>query len=361
MFRVTFSGATVKRMRDELRKAFGRGDLRAVRRLSVLVMIGERMTLVLVLTTWNLCQQTVYNWLNAFMVEGWDSLEYGKSSGCPPRLTKTQKRQLAEWITAGPEAAGYQTGCWSSVLIQDLIYQKFHVLYNRFYVCELLRNLGFSRQKAQFVSDHLDEEARRRWMQEEWPKILSQAKQLGASLFFGDEASFALWGSLSYTWAPIGQTPLVKTTGKRKGYKVFGVIEFFSGRLLYQGIEDRFNSDSYQTFLKHLLAQYTGSVILIQDGAKYHTSKSTREFIEQYKHRLIVYQLPSYSPDYNPIEYLWKKVKTKATHNRYFAEFAYLIQSVEQALSVLATLAIEIKHSMGIYTQQMANPVPNPF
>ena len=50
------------------------------------------------------------------------------------------------------------------MLIQDLIYQKFHGLYNRFYVCELLRNLGLSRQKAKFVSDHLDEETRRRWM-----------------------------------------------------------------------------------------------------------------------------------------------------------------------------------------------------
>jgi len=52
--------------------------------------------------------------------------------------------------------------------------------------------LGLSRQKARFVSDHLNEEARQRWMENEWPKILEQAKALGASLFFGDEASFAL-------------------------------------------------------------------------------------------------------------------------------------------------------------------------
>ena len=199
------------------------------------------------------------------------------------------------------------------MLIQDLIYQKFHVMYNRFYVCELLHNLGFSRQKACFVSDHLDEEARRRWMKEKWPEILAQARKIGAPIFFGDEASFALWGSLSYTWALIGHQPLVKTTGKRKGYKVFGVIEFFSGRLLYQGLEDRFNSDSYQTFLLYLLAQVPGPIILIQDGAKYHTSQPTHEFFEQHKDRLTVHQLPSYSPDYNPIEYLWKKVKTKAS------------------------------------------------
>ena len=120
-------------------------------------------------------------------------------------------------------------------------------------------NLGFSRQKARFVSDHLDEEARQQWMKEKCPEILAQARKIGAPIFFGDEASFALWGSLSYTWAPIGHQPLVKTTGKRKGYKVFGVIEFFSGRLLYQGLEDRFNSDSYQTFLLYLLAQFPGT------------------------------------------------------------------------------------------------------
>ena len=358
MFRITFSNTIVKRMKSELKKAYERGDVRAVRRLSVLMMIGERMTLALIVTTWNICEQTVYNWLNTFLSERWDSIEYGKPSGRPARLTKTQKRQLYKWVKAGPEKAGYSTGCWSSVLIQDLIYQKFHVLYNRFYVCELLRNLGFSRQKAQFVSDHLDAEARRRWMKEEWPQILSRAKKLEAPLFFGDEASFALWGSLSYTWAPVGQTPLVKTTGIRKGYKLFGLIEFFSGRLLYQGIEDRFDSDSYQSFLKYLLSQYTGPVILIQDGAKYHTSKSTHEFIEANKKRLIVYQLPSYSPDYNPIEYLWKKVKTKATHNRYFPEFVQLIQSVEKAMSVLASQTDVILQLMGVYTQHLAAPHP---
>jgi transposase len=357
MFRISFSKGTVKRLKQELDEAYERGDLRAVRRLSVLVMIGERMALAVILAAWNVSQQTVYTWLNEFVTNRWNSLRYGKAPGRPACLTKSQKRQLSAWIEAGPEACGYPTGCWTSVLIQDLIYQKFHVLYNRFYVCELLRNLGFSFQKARFVSDHLDEAARQRWMKEEWPRILNQAKQLGASVFFGDEASFALWGSLSYTWAPRGHQPQIKTTGLRKGYKVFGAIEYFTGRLIYQGMEERFQSDSYQTFLRYLLSQVSGKIILIQDGARYHTSKSTRQFLEQHKKRLIVYQLPSYSPDYNPIEYLWKKVKTKATHNRYFAEFVKLVNSVEEALHILAAQSDEILRLMGVYTKHMAKPL----
>jgi transposase len=358
MFRITFTKETVKELKGELQKAYERGDIRAVRRISVLVMIGERIGLGDILALWNVSTQTVYNWLWSFVRRRWDGIRYQPAPGRPPRLTKTEKRQLYDLVQAGPEAAGYATGCWTSVLIQDLIYQQFHVLYNRFYVCELLHNLGFSRQKARFVSDHLDEEARQRWMETEWPQILRQAEQLQAPLFFGDEACFALWGSLSYTWAPVGKQPQVKTTGLRKGYKVFGAIEFFSGKLVYKGIEERFNSDSYQTFLAYLLSQLSGLVILIQDGARYHTSKATRIFIEQHKDRLIVYQLPSYSPDYNPIEYLWKKVKTKATHNRYFDEFARLIQSVENALAILATQVNEIMRLMGVYTKHLAETLP---
>jgi transposase len=151
---------------------------------------------------------------------------------------------------------------------------------------------------------------------------------LGAPVFFGDEASFALWGSLSYTWATLRHQPQIKTTGLRKDYKVFGAIDFFSGRLLYQGIEKRLNSDSYQTFLQYLLAQFSWPIILIWDGARYHTSKATHEFFKRHQDRRIVFQLPSCSPDYNPIEYLWKKVKTKTTHNRYFPEFVKLARSV---------------------------------
>jgi hypothetical protein len=63
----------------------------------------------------------------------------------------------------------------------------------------------FGYQKARFVSDHLNEAKRLEWRHTRWPKILRQAKQRKALLLFGDEASFAQWGSLSYTWAPKGQ------------------------------------------------------------------------------------------------------------------------------------------------------------
>ena len=235
-----------------------------------------------------------------------------------PDLTPTQQAALTMLIEEGPVKAGFSGACWRSPMIQQLIYDRFGVYYNVFYIAQLLKNLGFSYQKAAFVSDHLNEQKRQEWRTTTWPQILRLTKERKALLLFGDEASFPQWGTLTYTWARRGQQPTVKTSGKRKGYKVFGLIEYFTGRLFYHGQEGRLNSATYIAFLKSVLAYTPHPIILIQDGARYHTSAETSAFFAQQAARLQVFQLPTYSPDYNPIEKLWKKIKQQDTHLHYF-------------------------------------------
>jgi len=352
---IRFTRPTVKLLIQLLKKAYDAGALRLVRRISVLLSLARGEPIAQVAETFSVSRQTVYDWIKAFMLYGADSLVYHHPTGRKPKLTKTQRRRLVELIKAGPSAAGYLTHCWTSLLVQQLILREFGVLYNRHYVCELLHNLGFSYQKAKFISDHLDEEGRHKWLTETWPQILQQANDKQAMILFQDEVSFAQWGSLSYTWALVGQQPVVKTCGKRKGYKVLGAIDFFSGRFFYQGLtEGRFNSERYQDFLRQILSQTTQHVILIQDGARYHTSKATRAFFEAYRARLTVFQLPSYSPDYNPIEFLWKNVKRESTHNQYFPEFELLVASVNEGLAYFAGQHQTIKSLMGCYVDSLA-------
>src|SRR6266487_2654829 len=134
--------------------------------------------------------------------------------------------------------------------------------------------------------------------------------------------------------------------------EVFGAIEYFSGRLFAQGLEGRFNSESYQAFLQMIMAQTTEHLFLIHDGARYHTSASTKAFLAAHHDRITEHPLPSYSPDYNPIEYLWKKTKQRATHNKYFKEFAELTVSVEKALAYFATHSEILLGLFGRYCEE---------
>ena len=337
-----------------LQKTYKSGDSKMARRVLVLLDYSRGDKPSEIAAKHGIAVASLYQWLNKLLAEGLDSLKPKWKGGRPAKLTKTQKKALCERIEAGPQAAGYPTGCWSGLLIQDLVWNEFGVLYNAHYLCELLHTLGFSYQKARFVSDHLDETKRILWMTQVFPDFKRQAQAAKGQLLFGDEASFAQWGSLSYTWAPVGQQPVVKTSGKRKGYKVFGLIEFFSGRLFYQGIEGRFDSESYIAFLKKVLKQTPQKLFLIQDGARYHTSKLTKQFFQAYAQRFTVTQLPSYSPDYNPIEYLWRALKRRTTHNQYFPEFAALITSVEHALSYFQSQPDYVKSLFTIYLDEMA-------
>src|SRR6266849_4989329 len=351
--RIQVSSATVKALHTRLQQAYLKDDVRLVRRMTVVIdLLVHHVPVEVLHARWGLSISCIYQWRQDFLLRGIDSLVYHQSGGRRPQLTPRQKKRLVELLEAGSQAVGCETACWTSVLIRVLIWREFGVLYNCQYVCTLLHNLGFSFQKARFVSDHLDAAKRLAWLEEKWPAILRAAHRTKGLILFEDEASFAQWGSLSYTWARRGHQPEVPTSGKRKGYKVFGAIEYFSGRLFYQGIEGRFNSEHYQAFLQRIMEQTTEHLFLIHDGARSHTSASTQAFVADHSDRLTEYPLPSYSPDDNPIEYLWKKTKQRATHNKYFKEFAALTVSVDKALAYFATHPKEVLGLFGRYCEE---------
>jgi transposase len=231
------------------------------------------------------------------------------------------------------------------------------VEYEPRYIAELLDKMGFSYQRGRFVSDHLGNVAaeQEEWMNKTWPEILKLAKEKETMILFGDEASFAQWGSLSYIWARKGQQPTVKTSGIRKAYKIMGLIDFLSGAFFYKAHTGKFNSETYQAFLLEVLKKTSQHLIIIQDGARYHTSKAMQEFFANHTDRITQYALPRYSPDFNPIEYLWRNVKKKATHLRYFETFAALTEKVNEKLDYFAKSPQSILGLMGKYLPSLGD------
>jgi transposase len=351
---IRITSATRKDLEFTLRQAFKAGDLALVKRVMALLGIARGEPVDVVAAGVGAGASSVYAWLAALLLEGVAGLRVQWKGGRPPKLTPTERQRLGEIVRAGPEVAGFPTGCWHALLLQQVIWREFHVTYNVQYVATLLHNLGFSFQKARFVSDHLDAVARAAWLAHTWPAWRARAEAAGGLLLFGDEASFAQWGSLGYTWAPVGQQPVVRTTGRRKAYKVFGLIEFFSGRLFSRGIDGKFNAQSYQAFLEWVLGQTTEPLFLVQDGATYHHAAALQPFWAAHRDRLCTTRLPSYSPDYNPIEFLWRATKRTATHNRYFPAFDALIGSVEEALAFFAAHPGRVKALFGRYLDHLA-------
>ncbi len=354
-FRISPSAQYVKRLIERLQEAYAKGQVRLIRRIEALLYYFDGKAVNEIAELLNITPQTIYNYIKGIVYNGLDSLQYLRPPGRNHKLTKSKRKELETLIDGSPEAAGYDYGSWNTALIRDLIFKRFGVEYSPHYVAQLLKNMGYSYQKARFVSDHLDDVAneQQQWMDETWPELLRQAKKRNALVLFGDECSFAQWGSLSYTWAKRGHQPLIKTSGRRNAYKVFGFIEYFSGAFFHKAHTGKFTSESYQGFISDVMARTCQHMFIIQDGARYHTSKAMNAFFAENANRITVYNLPRYSPDFNPIEYLWRNVKKKATHLRYFPTFADLTQKVDKTLQFFSDIPSAIKGLLGKYCETL--------
>ena len=150
-------------------------------------------------------------------------------------------------------------------------------------------------------------------------------------------------------WAPRSKQPTVKTKGLRKSVKVFGLIEYGSGRTFYEVVDEQLNACTYIRFLQSVLTSTRPYLLLIQDGAKYHHFSEVLSFLDEKKLRVTPYKLPAYSPDLNPIEGLWKKIKAKGTHLVYFESFNKLMDTVSATANWFAKRPDEVLPLFGSY------------
>jgi hypothetical protein len=132
-----------------------------------------------------------------------------------------------------------------------------------------LRTLGFALHKARLGSAHRKTAKRLAGQSHAWPRMWRPAQQRKALMLCEEAARLAQGGSWRYPWARGGQPPAMPR-GRRPGYKVFGALEYCSGRLYSPGLEGRWPSERYHAFLQVLMGQTPAPLLGIPAGARYH-------------------------------------------------------------------------------------------
>jgi hypothetical protein len=141
-----------------------------------------------------------------------------------------------------------------------------------------LRTRGFALHKARLGSAHRDTAKRLAWQPHAWPRMWRPAQQRKALMLCEEVARLAQGGSWRYPWARGGQQPAVPPRGRRPGYKVFGALEYCSGRLCSPGLEGRWPSERYHAFLQVLMGQTPAPLLGIPAGARYHPRQASAAF-----------------------------------------------------------------------------------
>jgi transposase len=129
------------------------------------------------------------------------------------------------------------------------------------------------------------------------------------TIVFCDQSGFYLLPTVMRTYAPVGQTPILHEHLSREHLSAMSGISL-EGKLYMLEQDRAFNGGDVVRFLKHLLRQIPGKLLVIWDGSPIHRSKAVKGFLaDGAAERLQLEQLPGYAPDLNPDEGIWKHLK----------------------------------------------------
>jgi transposase len=136
-----------------------------------------------------------------------------------------------------------------------------------------------------------------------------RALKEGTTIVFCDQSGFYLLPAVVRTYAPVGQTPILKEHLSRDHLSAMSAITL-DGKLYMKEQERSFKGKDVVRFLKHLMHQIPGKLLVIRDGSPIHRGEAVKDFLARgAASRLQLEQLPGYAPDLNPDEGVWKHLK----------------------------------------------------
>jgi len=251
----------------------------------------------------------VYAWLAKYREGGLEALKAKPVPGRPPKLSGAQLQRLYTLVVGNdPRQLRFAFALWTRAMVRELVRREFGVRLSEPSVGRLLRKLGLSPQRPLYRAWQQNPEAVARWKREEYPQIRAQAAQLGATIWFADEAGVRSEDLAGTTRAPIGRTPVVATTGARFGANLISAVTA-KGALRFAVYGGNLNAPTFIDFCRRLLNDAQGPLFLILDGHPVHRSGAVKQFAASTDGRLRLCFLPGHAPELNPDEWVWKHVK----------------------------------------------------
>lgn len=271
-----------------------------------------------VIKTFGLHRANIYKWLKKYDEFGVDSLKSKKAGGPQPKLTPQQKHQLKKLILKNPLQLklDFEYALWTIDMVKELIWKKFKVNYTTSHVHNILKEIGYSNQRPLERAYQQDPEKVDKWVNKDYKAIKREAAREDRVVYFGDEAGFHETASYGRTWAPKGETPIIKSTGARTKVNCISAISP-KGKLHFMLYETNFNAGVFIVFLKKLMHNQKKKITLIMDGHNAHTTNAVKEYVASTYGKLKIYLLPPYSPELNPDELVWNNAKQKAAKKKY--------------------------------------------
>lgn len=281
----------------------------------------------------SLTERAVNKIWNKYKTEGKRSL-YNKKRGARGgvKIKGEQAAEVRRLIRDKlPDQLKLPYGLWTREAVQQLIEQRYGVVLSVKQVGRYLKLWGYTPQKPIRKAFEQKPEQVKQWLEKEYPAIKKRAAKEKGIIYFGDETGMRSDHQAGRSYAPKGQTPVVKATGQRFSLNMISAISN-RGYLQFM-IIDKFNGDVFINFLNRMIRYSKQKIFFVTDGHPAHKTKKLKAWLEENKKRIEVFFIPPYSPELNAQEYLNQDVKTNVIGKKRPINKAEMRTSVENFMN----------------------------
>ena len=194
---------------DEVPEDFN--DWREARRFRAWELHEKGWSQVQIAEASGVTEGAVSQWFKAVREEGLEALRSSTGQRGPTlQLSEEERWQLPDLLARGAEAYGFRGDVWTRARVAKVIEKEFGVSYSVRHVGRILAEINWTRQKPVERADQRDEDKIAQWEAETFPELKKKAAREDRTLVFVDEAGFYLLPAAVRTYAPCGETPVLR-------------------------------------------------------------------------------------------------------------------------------------------------------
>ena len=264
-------------------------------------------------------ENTVRNWKEDFLEkQDFNTWLKDNYTGYQGKLTKEQEIEIEKFVENNIVP--------NSEAVQTFIKDNFGKVYSISGVVNLLHNLGFVHKNTKQVPSKADVEMQRIF--KEAYEVFEKCLPKNEVILFGDATHPQHNTKPAKVWVKKGQEKIIKSNSGRKRLNINGLYNPHSPDLIFKK-KKKVNSETTIELFKRAEEKYKDKKVIhiFVDQAPYFKNEKIQKYLFNSKKIKLRY-LPTYSPNLNLIERLWKFLRKKVINLTYYEKFNYYKEAV---------------------------------
>ncbi len=255
---------------------------------------------------------TLRRYVEKLQEKGIDGLLEYRYTGGKSQLTTLQIQELKVFLVENTQTKAKD--------IVSHIKKQYGISYSVIGVTKFLHRLGFSYKKPKIIPGKAERNKQEAFIKE-YQRIKSHLGK-NDQIYFLDSTHPTHNTTASYGWILKGKEndTFIKTNTGRSRLNLNGALNLGNHTAIVLEEKTIDYKATIKLFKKLLTEHPAGKIHLILDNASHHHHHALKPFLKKHR-RLKTVFLPTYSPNLNLIERLWRFFHQKVTNNHYFETF----------------------------------------